>query len=359
MAVLLLAPACKSHDGPLPCDNLGRCLPGFVCIDDKCVTAPPTADDAGPAADAVTPDAIVFEDAAPPMDAQPNDAAPDATVGLDAIGMDANIPEGPGPADTAPLGRSCEMDPNVCDPSEPVCFNGTCTGTCAFNSDCPNGWCCRDVQGDGSPGNTICVDDTMCGPPNPAIPPHRRCQDETECARNGACVAGQCFGGGGNGLAQPGEACTSPTDCDLTASGHCVLRMPDGALIAGNRSARPMAVAAVCAPECGAGATCPAGSCCRLARFDDGPPRKYCFAQTSGNCGPVMGRYTTCDWVNPTTCDPTFADTCLFFELPGTAGQYCTSTCSGNVDCGAAGACCAVDTSSVSYCIQGLTSCPR
>ena len=368
-----LVAACSVGNPSAPCNDNGQCLPGYICIDERCIEAPVSSTPPAqvPTVPAIRPQDPTFTTpSTPPLVAsrdggvvpiQPDAATPPAPAdaGQEQPPSQPPLPPPlPPPPGTPALGRSCEIDPALCDSAEPVCFGGSCTGTCQFNSDCPVGWCCSDVQGDGAPTSQLCVSDSECGAINTGIPRNRRCSVNTDCPRNGACVSGECFPTGGAGLSAPGESCGTPSDCDLARSDHCVLRMSDGALITGESAAHPLAVDAVCAPACDSAGECPSGSCCRLARMTEGMPGKFCFAETGGACAAVSDRYTSCDWVNPTTCDPTQSENCLFFEMQGASGEYCTSTCNSNVDCGGSGACCPVDGSGVSYCIQGLTTCP-
>lgn len=272
--------------------------------------------------------------------------------------LPASGPSGdPGPS----FGRDCSLDPTFCEGSAPVCRSGSdrafCTSTCAYGSDCPLGTCCRDVQGDGSPEATLCVSEVDCGPWDPSIPRHRPCGSNAECPLGGACVAGFCYSAGGAKLAQPGEPCTTPSDCDLGLADHCLQRMDDGAWIAGDSGEHPIGVHSECAFECEPGGICPQGSCCRIAWIDNQAPRAFCVDElVPGNCGLVSSEHAPCDVLNPTTCDPAETNACVFFERETGAESLCAKDCSSSADCGGGAACCGLSVGR-SYCVLGA-GCP-
>lgn len=305
-------------------------------------------------------------------------------------GVDAELP----PTTTPPPGgtdftggslgdaflRDCNQSPTVCDPTEPTCFQApsgarVCTGTCQFDSDCPQGSCCWDTLQDNNPATTLCVPTNDCGVDDTAIPAHRSCTVDGDCPRGGACVSGQCYSQGGNGDAIAGAACSSPSDCNLSVTDHCLHRLDDDNVPATTPSSWRTGTAgdnagadnSVCAQECDSNGQCPAGQCCRLAWLESSIAKGYCFdstgAQGSANCVSVTPLYGACDWTNPSTCDPTQTDQCVRFELATGEGSYCSKRCDpgGSVtdQCGANTSCCALDSyRGDTYCINAANACP-
>ena len=151
---------------------------------------------------------------------------------------------------------ACASD-DACPPARPICLDGTCVAGCGDDAACPDA---APVCAGGRCGP--CTSDHACA--GRAVP---RCDVETggcvACLVDADCARGLCLGG----RCEP--VCTSDGDCGKEEI--CV--------------GLQASTVGLCAPRCDpyAASSCPAGSRCAIAGFDEElHPRGACFPVTGG-----------------------------------------------------------------------------